>query len=420
MIYDSALFLSQEEADLKLERSIDVQSTIETPELHILGKSSSSIEDQALFSACRNQCLSDLNTPLHLSNGVQVNDVMRFFHGDGPAQQFEAGNSVGGNYCGARSDRMDDLAYAYRCRTMSLQERQDFLLQGAAWRNIAARPLDKLLVTDLKNELSMRGLSTAGKKKPALEKEFDDIRAGITNFPALLQNSPEASLHSLNLLQYEVAPTEPLHDLKGHFNNIIEESLLVATGVVLDEIKKIKKAVLTKETIRCSDLRKAVILIYLKLKDLKPDDVLTDLFRTAVDIANLCYAHDTIRTPRSILCLYNRAFLHARQCSILFSDPKATTRRKMFGRYYHSLTAHAAALFRIILLRSLNTEQQERIFQQAKGITKGTSNNHPQQILSNIIQRFHYERGSENVIATQESQIKSLSSAHCFSHVYAS
>ena len=266
VIYDSALFLSQEEADLKLERSIDVQSTIETPELHILGRSSSSIEDQALFSACRNQCLSDLNTPLHLSNGVQVNDVMRFFHGDGPAQQFEAGNSVGGNYCcvgcGARSDRMDDLAYAYRCRTMSLQERQDFLLQGAAWRNIAARPLDKLLVTDLKNELSMRGLSTAGKKKPALEKEFDDIRAGITNFPALLQNSPEASLHSraLNLLQYEVAPTEPLHDLKGHFNNIIEESLLVATGVVLDEIKKIKKAVLTKETIRCSDLRKAVIL----------------------------------------------------------------------------------------------------------------------------------------------------------------
>jgi hypothetical protein len=33
VIYDSALFLSQEEADLKLEKSIDVQSTIETPEL---------------------------------------------------------------------------------------------------------------------------------------------------------------------------------------------------------------------------------------------------------------------------------------------------------------------------------------------------------------------------------------------------
>jgi hypothetical protein len=225
-----------------------------------------------------------------LSNGVQVNDVMRFFHGDGPAQQFEAGNSVGGNYC------------CVGC--------------------------------------GVRGLSTAGKKKPALEKEFEDIRAGITNFPALLQNSPEASLHSLNLHQYEVSPTEPLHDLKGHFSNIIEESLLIATGVVSDEIKKIKKAVLTKEAVRCSDLRKAVILIYLKLKDLKPGDALTDLFRTAVDIANFCYAHDTIRSPRSILCLYNRAFLHAHQCSTLFPNPKSTTRRKMFGRYYHSLTVH--------------------------------------------------------------------------------
>lgn len=415
VIYDSALFLTQEEADLKLERKIDVQSTIETPELHILGRSSSSIEDQALFSACRNECLSDLSTPLCLSNDVEVNDIMRFFHGDGPAQQFEAGNSIGGNYCcvscGVRSDRMDDIAYAYRCQKLSLEERQKFLLQGTAWKNIASRPLDKLLVADLRNELSIRGLSTEGKKKPVLEKEFEDIRLGITNFPALLQNSPEASLHSLNLPHYEVSPTEPLHDLKGHFSNIIEESLLIASGKVLDEIKKIKKVVLTKEVIRCSDLRKAVILIYLKLKDVKPEYMLTDLFRTAVDIANLCYAHDAVRSPRSILCLYNRTFLHAYQCSILFSDPKSITRRKMFGRYYHSLTAHAALLFRMVSLRSMNTEQQERIFQQAKGITKGTSNNHPQHIISNILQRLHFERGSENVIATQESQIKSLSTA---------
>ena len=136
--------------------------------------------------------------------------------------------------------------------------------------------------------------------------------------------------------------------------------------------------------------------------------MLTDLFRTAVDIANLCYAHDAVRSP---LCLYNRAFLHAYQCSILFSDPKSNTRRKMFGRNYHSLTTRAASLYQIVSLRSMNTEQQERIFQQAKGITKGTSNNHPQHIISNILQRFHFERGSENVIATQESQIKLLSTA---------
>lgn len=82
----------------------------------------------------------------------------------------------------------------------------------------------------------------------------------------------------------------------------------------------------------------------------------------------------------------------------------------MFGRYFHSIGVHAAALYRIVSLRSLNTEQHERMFQQAKGITKGTSNNHPQHIISNIIQRLQFEQGTaESVIASQESQIKALS-----------
>jgi hypothetical protein len=54
----------------------------------------------------------------------------------------------------------------------------------------------------------------------------------------------------------------------------------------------LKKAVLTKEAVRCSDLRKAVILIYLKLKDIQPDGMLMALFHSAVEITNLCYAHD--------------------------------------------------------------------------------------------------------------------------------
>lgn len=414
VLYDSSFFLTQQEAALKLGKKIDVQSTVETPEIHILGRSSSSLEDQALFSACRNECLSELSTSLCLSNGVQVTDIIRFFHGDGPAQQFEAGNSIGGNYCcvgcGVKSDRIDDIAYAFRCPKLDLLQRQDFLLEGEAWRNICSRPLDKLLLSDLRKELSMRGLSATG-KKPALEKAFDDIRQGISNFPALLQDQPEATLHSLNLQHYKVSPTEPLHDLKGHLGNIIDEALLVASGNALQELKRIKAAVLTKEAIRCSDLRKAVILMYLKLKELEPNSMLTDLFRTSVEIAKLCYAHDAERTPRAVLCLHNRTFLHAYQCSTLFASPKSTTRRRMFGRFFHSITTHAASLFRIVSLRSLNTEQHERMFQQAKGITKATSNNHTEHVISNVIQRLHFEQGVENEIASQETQIKSLAQA---------
>ena len=189
--YDVAFYLTQEEVNLRLGKDIDIQSTVETPELHILGRSSCSIEDQALFSSCRNECVSALSTSLFLSSGTQVNDILRFFHGDGPAQQFEAGNSIGGNYfcvgCGVRSDRVDDIAHAFRCQQLSLSHRQEFLLQGVAWKNIATRPLDKLLLADLKKELRMKGVSVAGKKKTLLEKEFEDIRLGVTNFPALLQ-----------------------------------------------------------------------------------------------------------------------------------------------------------------------------------------------------------------------------------------
>ena len=40
--------------------------------------------------------VSNLVVPLQLNSGIKVFDVLRFFHGDGPAQQFEAGNSIGG------------------------------------------------------------------------------------------------------------------------------------------------------------------------------------------------------------------------------------------------------------------------------------------------------------------------------------
>ena len=66
VIYDSSFYLTTE-AKKKTGKDIDVQSTVEIPEIHILGRSSSSIDDQSLFSACRNECLRELSTPLYLS-----------------------------------------------------------------------------------------------------------------------------------------------------------------------------------------------------------------------------------------------------------------------------------------------------------------------------------------------------------------
>lgn len=62
VLYDSNFYLTTEEVEKNTGKVVDVQSTVEIPEIHILGRSSSSIQDQSLFSACRNECLSEIST----------------------------------------------------------------------------------------------------------------------------------------------------------------------------------------------------------------------------------------------------------------------------------------------------------------------------------------------------------------------
>ena len=51
--------------------------------------SSSSVDDQAAIIPDRLECLSSLSQPLISSNGVEINDVLRFFVGDHKAIAFE-------------------------------------------------------------------------------------------------------------------------------------------------------------------------------------------------------------------------------------------------------------------------------------------------------------------------------------------
>lgn len=92
---------------------------------------------------------------------------------------------------------------------------------------------------------------------------------GIVSVPALLQSRPSEPLELLHLERYEVSPIEPLHDIKGHFSNVIEESILIAPERLKKELEKIKAAVLKKDTIRGCDYRKAIILMYLKIRELQ-------------------------------------------------------------------------------------------------------------------------------------------------------
>lgn len=83
----------------------------------------SSVQDQASLIPDRVDYLEDLSQPLVTSNGVVVEDVLRFFKGDTPAQSFERGTQSGGNYkcggCGCHSNLMEDVAHALQCKLMA-------------------------------------------------------------------------------------------------------------------------------------------------------------------------------------------------------------------------------------------------------------------------------------------------------------
>ena len=99
ILYDLALFYTIEEIKRLKDVEIDVPAILDECEVHILGRSSSSTEDQLTFIDTWCECLKEMTENVHMSNGVNVVDNVRFFYGDGPAVQFEAGHKQGGTYC---------------------------------------------------------------------------------------------------------------------------------------------------------------------------------------------------------------------------------------------------------------------------------------------------------------------------------
>ena len=59
-----------------------------------------------------------------------------------------------------------------------------------------------------------------------------------------------------------------------------------------------------------------------------------------------------------------------------------------FGTYLHALVSHAPHQFEIVSLRSVNTENQERLFEQARRSATAASNRQPQNVLCLAILRL--------------------------------
>ena len=162
-------------------------------------------------------------------------------------------------------------------------------------------------------------------------------------------------------------------------SNVIDELLAQTTGDTKKELSSICSSVLGKETLRCCDYRKCAILILQALEKLKADKKIIELMRTLVEITEILYSNNSKWSSQSVLRLHNLTF---KPC-------------------FHTIPNS--------YLRSMNAEVQERMFGQCKAITKATSSQRPDHIITNILLRLQEElKNNSSSLKVQEGEITKL------------
>lgn len=86
-----------------------------------------------------------------------------------------------------------------------------------------SKPFENLISAELKEELRAHQVYDFGTRKTELTKSLKSLLCGIQRVPSLLLLNPTQNLADTNLRDYTVLDCEPLHDLKGHIQNLIDE-----------------------------------------------------------------------------------------------------------------------------------------------------------------------------------------------------
>lgn len=204
----------------------DLQAIIEKPHIYIIAAGSSSAEDQAAVLPDPTECLHDLAHACTSSKGIKISDTLHFFKGDGPAKQFEQGTQMGGNYkcgsCGCHSDMMEDLARAFQLKWCSLSDLQSLVLAGRYGEQPnVLKPFETLDTSKLQAELRKRNILHSATTKKDCHAILAQTLKGVQRVPTLLLSSPSQSLSSLQLDNYEILDSEPLHDIKGYLIHLL-------------------------------------------------------------------------------------------------------------------------------------------------------------------------------------------------------
>ena len=228
-VFDKAIHYTDEEVLRNTGNKIDVQSTIEKPEIYILARCPPSSQLTA-YSETRMEDLKELRKGLSFRN-TEIIDVMRFFKADGAACQFEAGQQKGGHYfcwmCDIHYYHVKDYVYSSYRKIYSYQDRQKKIIKTSGSRRRSkggsVKLYDKLEKEELTRELIERDVDFDKQTMKELKAELTKEMHGMQRVPSLLFNNPEGDINSLGLESYEILACEPLHDIMNHIKNLFLE-----------------------------------------------------------------------------------------------------------------------------------------------------------------------------------------------------
>ena len=160
---------------------------------------------------------------------------------------------------------MQDQAHALHKPWRSINTLQTLITDGKYGNQDGVlKPLDSLKVSELREELTTRGIKgVKDMLKPGLQKKLDTILEGAQRVPSLLTLNPKQRLEDINLQEY-VLDCEPLHDLKGHLLNLLPEIPNHLSEPLKTECQNILDTSLTKQKVSGAVLRTAAIKLHLE------------------------------------------------------------------------------------------------------------------------------------------------------------
>ena len=192
-VYHPAIFYTNEEFRHKYNKNINIQVEIGKPITDIIAQCPPT-DDQIKYIDTTLEDLNEMKTSTLTKKG-NINDVIRFFHGDGPASSFEIGHQKCGNYlcwdCCIHAEYCHDISHTFYTLSVNINSRMNTLTATTRSVNMLhnrkLKIYENLSKVDIIDVLHQRNISFyQSQTKEFLHNLLKKEVKGIQHVPALL------------------------------------------------------------------------------------------------------------------------------------------------------------------------------------------------------------------------------------------